>query len=122
MPAHKGCPGDLDATSKRRWQVAKAEIEKRGWRDSDHPTLERYIRLLRMMDRAIQHIEAEGEVLDAGGSKGQPVANPWVKLYMDAAKAAETAADKLMLTPAARARLGEDPKPPGTGKFAGAFG
>lgn len=112
MADFKGCPADLDAASKARWRTAHADISERGWRDAYHSTLERYVRALAMCDRAIATLADEGYTVD--GSKGQPVQSPWWRTYVEACRVAESAASALLLTPAARAKLG-DQSPPVTG-------
>jgi P27 family predicted phage terminase small subunit len=122
--AVKGCPGDLTATGKERWRIAKSDLESEGrWRDAFHPTLERYVRALDIADRALEDLTQGGRlVLTALGSNGQTVQHPSVKTYWEAQRTAADAAEALGLSPRSRGKLGEPSGPPAGGKFGDRLG
>lgn len=118
MPAVSGCPGDLSATGKKRWEIAKASIKD--WHDEYAPTLDTYIRCLEVADKAWESLTASGVlVLTAAGSMGQTVTAPEWKVWREAKMSAADAARQLGLTPDARAKMGEPKAPSGADKFAG---
>lgn len=119
-PAWQGCPGDItDAGWRKKWDVAHADVSERGWRDAYHPKLEEYIRALMAAHAATAAIKAQGMTTE--GSTGQTVLSPHWKVYVEATRIADKAAADLLLTPAARARVGDQGRPPAGGKFEGAF-
>jgi P27 family predicted phage terminase small subunit len=119
-PAHKSCPADLDAGWRAIWNVAHADISERGWRDAYHPTLERYVRSLRAASESLAVIKAHG--MTTLGSTGQVVLSPHWKVYTEACRIADKCAADLLLTPAARARVGDQVPVAKGGKFDGKFG
>lgn len=121
------CPHNLDKRSKSIWTRTRNLIVKDGrWRPEYALLLERYVRALEVARLARERIAAraktdpEGAYL-ARGAQGQIVQHPDLKTARDAERDAHEYAKELLLTPAARSKLGDDaPTKPG-GKFAGKF-
>lgn len=114
----KGCPGDLDATGKARWQLVKDDVGTR-WRDVFAPILERYVRALGAQDAANDDLHTvyvtddedrrTGEkyrsstpVLTTTGSQRQLVQHPSWKSWVEAGRVAADAAKVLGITPEVR--------------------
>lgn len=129
------CPDDLDRTSKTIWRKTRLLVNNEGrWRPEYSLLLERYVRALevgrfarkRISDRAAKLArEGKGDEMAylTHGSQGQLVQHPDLKTARDAEKDANEYARELLLTPAARAKIGDNaPTAPKGGKFDGAFG
>jgi hypothetical protein len=129
-----GCPADLDATGRARWDLVVSDFGA-DWSDVFAATLERYVRYLAAADEANERLHwTEGDVdrgidpcrtsrpqLTARGSQGQIVQHPLWKTWVEAVQGAAGAAEALNLTPRARQKAGEPKPPTGGGKFAGKF-
>lgn len=120
MPIVSGCPGDLDATGKKRWDETKRFVETSGggWHDVYASTLERYVRAWALCDLIGEKMKTEPLMI--AGSKDNEVINPLLAALDVAARRMDVAAQRLRLTPEARAKIegGGAPKPPaGGGKF-----
>jgi P27 family predicted phage terminase small subunit len=122
MPIVHGCPSDLDATGKERWRLTHDFIDKEGggWHDVYASTLERYVRAWALCDALKDELATSTNTVL--GSNGQPVANPLLAALDTAAKRMDVAAQRLRLTPEARAKAGESAKPPVGGKFGDRLG
>lgn len=132
-----GCPGDLDATGRARWDLVKDDFGAE-WRDVFASTLARYCYYLAAVDTALELLhwtevsDAERErgiepcrtttlQLTTRGSQGQLVQHPTWKTYVEAARGAAEAAEALNMTPRARQKAGEPKAPLGAGPLAGRF-
>lgn len=131
MPANPDtttCPADLDRQSKAVWKKTRAILRKDSrWRPEYSLLLERYVRAIEVARLARTRI-AERAVTDpttaytTRGSQGQLVAHPDLKVAKEAERDANEYARELVLTPAARSKMGEPEQPPTGGAFAGALG
>ncbi len=98
-------PQDLDAESKALWKKTQKQLEEQStWRESDMPTLERYVRAMERARLAREGLpRSRGKVkLTAEGSQGQLVQHPNVKTAREAERDAHEYAKDLLLTPKAR--------------------
>jgi len=103
-------------------------VKEGRWRPEYSLLLERYVTAVevgrlareRISDRAAK--DGEAAAYQTRGSQGQLVQHPDLKTAREAERDANEYARELMLTPAARAKMGEEPQKAARGKFAGAFG
>ena len=128
------CPADLDKQSKAVWKRTRTILKRDGrWRPEYSLLLERYVRAIEVGRLARQRIAARAvELAKAGqgegmaylthGSQGQLVQHPDLKTAREAERDANEYGKELVLTPAARAKGGDDGQKPPAGKFGGAFG
>lgn len=116
-PIIHGCPGDLDATGKKRWDETKRFVttDGGGWHDVYASTLERYVRAWALCDTLTEELNAGSMMVP--GSKGQDVLNPLLAALDVAARRMDVAAQRLRLTPEARAKIEAAAKPTGGDKF-----
>jgi phage terminase small subunit len=122
------CPRGFDTQSKRMWTRSRALLKAEGrWRPEYSPLLERYLLMLQHARHAQRRID-DREKAEPGtgyigrGVQKQPVEHPDVKGLRAALREANDYARELLLTPAAREKMGEEKPKPGPGKFGGAFG
>lgn len=127
------CPADLDRESKKVWRRTRLLLSKENrWRPEYSLLLERYVRAIEVGRLARTRISARAVALARSGSgeemaylthgsQGQLVQHPDLKTARDAERDANDYAKELLLTPAARAKLGDEVPTKG-GKFGGAFG
>lgn len=120
------CPSDLDRQSKVVWRKTRLLLVKQQrWRPEYSLLLERYVRACEVGRHARLRIAkrfAEGGEQSAYmsyGVKGQLVQHPDLKTAREAERDANDYATALMLTPASRVKLTEEPKRPGPSKFGG---
>lgn len=121
------CPDDLDRQSKAVWKKTRSLIRRDGrWRPEYSLLLERYVRAIEVARLARARIAKRAEfdtdsAFTTRGSQGQLVQHPDLKTARDAEKDANEYARELVLTPAARAKMGEPDAAPTGGAFAGAL-
>lgn len=122
-------PADFDATARRAWRVALAELQTVGsWTPATGELLAAYCRALmaarlareRIARRAAEH--GDDEAYTTHGSQGQKVQAPDLKTMRDAERDAVGYAAALMLTPAARKRLGIEAQRDGDAELDGDLG
>jgi phage terminase small subunit len=110
-------PADLDASSRKVWTTALAELEDAGtWTEAAAPLLELYVRALQTARQArgriSKRLKQDGEeaAFFAKGSMGQLVAHPDIGIARSAEQDAARLAAALLIEPAARrrARLDQD--------------
>ena len=121
------CPRHFDAASKRLWQRTRALLKDDGrWRPEFSPLLERYVGALERARLAMGRIVAREAAGEQGwtslGAQRQLVQHPDVKTLREGERDAHEYARALLLTPAERAKLGDEKPPPSGGVFDGAFG
>lgn len=91
-----------------------------GWHDVYASTLERYVRAWALCDKITAQLATEALMI--AGSKDQMVVNPLMAALDVAARRMDVAAQRLRLTPEARAKIEANTKPPaGPSKFGDAF-
>lgn len=106
-------PTELDATARKVWRTARAQLERQGtWQDGDAELLAAYCLALQTARQArariAKRLKAEGEeaAFFSRGSQRQLVSHPDVQLARQAEGDAANYADKLILTASARRRAG----------------
>ncbi|HEX4035186.1 MAG TPA: P27 family phage terminase small subunit [Solirubrobacteraceae bacterium] len=120
-------PRDLDAASKKLWQLVVRELEARGvLRDVDAPSIERYVRAEEVARQALTRIrkreKTEGEeawrIRVTHGGWG---VHPDARIFRESTRDAATYAHDLGLTPRARASMRQE-EPTGPDPFADFLG
>ncbi len=123
VPDTSGCPSDLDPFSATVWKRTRHQLMKDGrWRPEYSLLLERYVRSCEVARKARGRIAIRAavdpdEAYTTRGSQGQLVQHPDLKTAREAERDANEYGKELILTPAARQKLGEQPVP--SGKFGG---
>ncbi len=117
MPRSRtGPPADLDEAARKLYRRVKDRLELDGlWENVTIPTVERYCRATqdaREARRRLAHFLVDHpDDATVRGSHGQPTAHPDLKVIREAEKDAQQYAEALLLTPAARKRVGLESEP-----------
>ncbi len=101
-------PAGLAGGARKLWRDTQRQLRRQStWEDTDAPLLESYVRAVALA-RSARAAASERPFI--GGSKGQLVAHPGLRVAAEAERDACRFAQALLLTPQARAR--HDVKPP----------
>ena len=113
-------PADLSAEGRRLFLDTIRQLRQQGtWAEGDTPLVESYTRAVCLARSARRLADAEPIV---AGSRGQPVANPLLKVAAESEARAMKYASELVLTPASRRKHGIEVKTDDAESFLASLG
>ena len=108
------CPDELKGEARAEWfRIAGLLGQMRILTLADRSGLLMYCRSWGRMAKALEKLEAEGEVI--ASTKGYPMQSAWLPIYNKAQEQATKLLTEFGLTPASRARVKASPEKKGVG-------